>query len=67
MSIHYGDVMHAAPPPTRCDIPAYRVSATVGFARPDARVHIGGSSYNQVLHQREDGQIEHLAKVAGRA
>jgi hypothetical protein len=67
VSIHYGDVMHAAPPPTRSDLLDYRVSATVGFARPDARVHIGGSSYNQLLHQREDGQIEHLAVVAGRA
>ena len=67
VSIHYGDVMHAAPPPTRNDLPVYRTSAVVGFARPDARIHIGGTSYNQVLHQREDGQIEHLAKVAGRA
>ncbi len=67
VSIHYGDVMHAAPPPTRSDLPVYRTSAVVGFARPDARIHIGGTSYNQVLHQREDGQIEHLAKVAGRA
>jgi len=67
VSIHYGDVMHAAPPPTRSGLPRYRISATVGFSRPDARIHIGGQSYNQVLHQREDGQIEHLAKVAGRA
>ena len=66
VSIHYGDVMHAAPPPTRNDLPVYRTSAVVGFARPDGRIHIGGSSYNQVLHQREDGQIEHLAKVADR-
>lgn len=67
VSIHYGDVMHAAPPPARADLSQYRVSAVVGFTRPDARVHIGGTSYNQVLHQREDGQIEHLAKVAERA
>lgn len=67
VSIHYGDVMHAAPPPTRSDRSPYRISATVGFSRPDARVHIGGRSYNRVLHQREDGQIEHLAKIAERS
>jgi hypothetical protein len=66
VSLHYGDVMHAAPPPARSDLAEYRISATVGFARPEARSHVGGS-YNQVLHQREDGQIEHLARVAGRA
>jgi len=26
-----------------------------------------GRHYNEVLHGREDGQIEHLAKVAERA
>jgi hypothetical protein len=67
VSIHYGDVMHAAPPPTRSDLAGYRISATVGFTRPGARHHAGASSYNAVLHQREDGQIEHLAKVASRA
>jgi ectoine hydroxylase-related dioxygenase (phytanoyl-CoA dioxygenase family) len=67
VSVHYGDVMHAAPPPTRGDLATYRISATVGFARPGARHHRGESSYNAVLHQREDGQVEHLTKVAGRA
>ena len=67
VSIHYGDVMHAAPPPRRGDLDAYRISATVAFARPGARHHGDARSYNDVLHQREDGQIEHLAVVAGRA
>jgi hypothetical protein len=67
VTLHYGDVMHAAPPPARDDLDVYRISATVGYRRPGARPHIGGDSYNQVLHQRDDGQIEHLAKVAGRA
>ncbi len=65
--LHYGDVMHAAPPPTRGDLETYRISATTGLARPDARHHRGESSYNAVLHRHEDGQIEHLAKVAERA
>jgi hypothetical protein len=67
VSLHYGDTLHAAPPPTRDDLPQYRVSAILGFARPGAHHHRGESSYNAVLHQREDGQIEHLAKRAERA
>lgn len=66
VSVHFGDVMHAAPPPSRDDLDRYRVSAITGFARPDARVH-RGRSYNEALHRREDGQIEHLAQVAGAA
>jgi hypothetical protein len=38
------------------------VSAVLGFARPDAYHHRGEQSYNAVLHRREDGQIEHLAR-----
>jgi ectoine hydroxylase-related dioxygenase (phytanoyl-CoA dioxygenase family) len=67
VTVHYGDVMHAAPPPARRDLDEYRISAVVGFTRPDARNHRGTHSYNDVLHQREDGQIEHLAVVAERA
>jgi hypothetical protein len=55
--------MHAAPPPERDDLDRYRISAVTGFARPGARPH-RGRHYNEVLHQREDGQIEHLSKVA---
>ena len=67
VTVHYGDGMHAAPPPTRADLDTYRWSAIVGFRRPGARNHHGMSSYNEVLHQRDDGQIENLAKVAKRA
>ncbi|MDX1649051.1 MAG: phytanoyl-CoA dioxygenase family protein, partial [Myxococcota bacterium] len=67
VTVHYGDGMHAAPPPTRTDLPEYRISATTGFARPDARHHRGDGSYNDVLHQRADGRIEHLTRVAGRS
>jgi hypothetical protein len=63
VSLHYGDTMHAAPPPERSDLDRYRVSAVVGFARPGVRPH-RGSHYNEVLHRREDGQVEHLARVA---
>jgi hypothetical protein len=66
VSLHYGDTMHAAPPPARSDLDSYRISAVTGYARPGARHHRGARSYNDVLHQRSDGQIEHLAEVAKR-
>jgi hypothetical protein len=64
VSLHYGDTMHAAPPPARSDLDTYRISAVTGYARSGARAH-RGRHYNEVLHRREDGQIEHLAKIAG--
>ena len=66
VSLHYGDVMHSAPPPTGVGLDQYRISAVTGYSRPEARNHRGGSSYNDVLHGREDGQVEHLATVAER-
>jgi hypothetical protein len=67
VSLHFGDTMHAAPPPQGKDLEAYRTSAILGFARPEARHHRGEKSYNDVLHAHEDGQIDHLEKVASRA
>lgn len=67
VSIHYGDTMHAAAPPTDPGRDGYRISAIVGFARPEAAHHRGEKSYNDVLHGREDGQVEHLLRVADRA
>jgi hypothetical protein len=66
VSLHYSDTMHAAPPPARDDLDVYRISAITGYARPGVRAH-RGRHYNEVLHRREDGQIEHLAKVAADA
>lgn len=67
LTLHYGDVMHAAPAPTRQDLPGYRVSAITGFTAAGARNHRGGSSYNDVLHQRDDGQVENLEDLARRS
>lgn len=67
VSLHFGDVMHAAPPPTGRGLTRYRVSATTNFGPANFRPHTGQHSYNDVLHRRDDGQIEHLEKVAGRA
>ncbi len=66
VSLHYGDTMHAAPPPERDDLDTYRISAVTGYARPGAHAH-RGRHYNEVLHRREDGQIEHLEQVAASA
>jgi ectoine hydroxylase-related dioxygenase (phytanoyl-CoA dioxygenase family) len=66
VTLHYSDTVHAAPPPTAADRAAYRISAIVSYARPDARHHRGEASYNDVLHRRDDGQVEHLVSVAKR-
>jgi ectoine hydroxylase-related dioxygenase (phytanoyl-CoA dioxygenase family) len=61
LTLHYGDVMHAAPPPTG-DGP-FRESIVMAFAREDVRPHDGKRHYNDVLLGREDGQVQHLADV----
>ena len=66
VSVHYGDTVHAAPPPTDPSRGAYRVSAVLCFAPAGAANHRGDASYNDALHQRDDGQIEHLDRVAKR-
>lgn len=66
VSLHYSDTVHAAPPPTDVHRDSYRISAIVDFAAPAARHHRGERSYNAVLHQRADGQIEHLETVTKR-
>lgn len=66
VSVHYGDTVHAAPPPSAPDRAEYRISAVVSFAPASARHHRGERSYNDALHQRADGQIEHLDRVARR-
>jgi hypothetical protein len=65
VTLHYGDIMHAAPPPTGTG--PFRKCVLLSYARADAYNHRGESSYNDVLLSREDGQVEHLAKVARRA
>lgn len=66
VSVHYSDTVHSAPPPTAHDREHYRISAVLSFTRAEARPHRGQRSYNEALHQRADGQIEHLDEVAKR-
>jgi hypothetical protein len=69
VSLHYGDLMHAAPAPlsTAAD-GVYRASVLLAFTpRGSVAHHRGGAAYNEALFGREDGQIEHLAQVAERS
>jgi ectoine hydroxylase-related dioxygenase (phytanoyl-CoA dioxygenase family) len=65
VSLHYGDVMHAAPPPTGPG--PYRTSVIMAFVKDGVRNHRGGGSYNDVLLSRDDGQVEHLADLTKRS
>ena len=65
VSLHYGDIMHAAPAPTGRG--PFRKCILLSFARADAYNHRGEGGYNDVLLSRDDGQVEHLTAVARRS
>ena len=66
VTLHYSDVMHAAPAPTAAEGP-YRQSVLLNFA-PQYEQHRGGRHYNDVLLENsEDGQVEHLRKKSKRS
>lgn len=66
VSVHFSDTVHAAPPPTAANRAHYRISAVISFAHARAHHHRGDASYSDALHQRDDGQIDHLEAVAKR-
>jgi ectoine hydroxylase-related dioxygenase (phytanoyl-CoA dioxygenase family) len=66
VTFHYGDGLHVAPAPTDSEGP-FRRSILIGFSRADGRHHRGGRHYNDVLLGSEDGQIQHMSKVAARS
>jgi ectoine hydroxylase-related dioxygenase (phytanoyl-CoA dioxygenase family) len=59
VSFHSSDLAHVSLPPTSRTGP-FRISALVGFVLPDAHHHRGEGQYNDVLLDRDDGQVEHL-------
>ncbi len=62
VSFHYGDVMHAGPPP-KGEGP-FRRSAVLTWKPAGARPHTGRRHYNDVLLEgSEDGQVAHLQQV----
>jgi len=65
VTIHYGDGLHVAPPPTGADGP-FRSCVLLGFARKGGGHHAGGRHYNDVLLGDESGQISDMSKVAKR-
>jgi ectoine hydroxylase-related dioxygenase (phytanoyl-CoA dioxygenase family) len=65
VTFHYGDGMHVAPPPTETAGP-HRSCVLMGFQRADGWNHRGDRHYNDVLLGSEDGQVEHMSKVAAR-
>jgi ectoine hydroxylase-related dioxygenase (phytanoyl-CoA dioxygenase family) len=58
ITLHIGDVMHAAPSPKSPTGP-YRQSVLLAF-HPDFNHHRGERHYNDVLLGSEDGQVSHL-------
>ena len=66
VSFHYGDVMHAAPPPTGAG--SLRRSAVVTFKPEDSQPHTGEQHYNDVLLEgSKDGQVAHLQTILERS
>ena len=67
VTLHYGDVMHAAPAPEESGLDTYRISMLTAYAQEKTLESRGRvRNYNEVLLGREDGQVEHLSKVAKR-
>ncbi|MEP5566709.1 MAG: phytanoyl-CoA dioxygenase family protein [Halioglobus sp.] len=65
ITVHIGDVMHAAPPPTAATGP-FRQSVLLSF-HPDFENHRGERHYNDVLLGAEDGQVGSLRDTVDRS
>ena len=63
VTLHYGDGMHVAPPPTGTSGP-FRSCVLIGYQRAGGGHHLGGRHYNDVLLGSEDGQVRHLRSAA---
>jgi hypothetical protein len=63
VTVHYGHVLHAAPPPTSAH--AGRRAIYVGYARPELFEVIGqGEAYNNVLYGDDGGRVRHIGEQA---
>ena len=65
VSLHYGDVVHAAPPPQSESGP-FRTSVLIGFSRPEFEHHRGEAHYNDALFQ-DDESVPDMLTMARRA
>lgn len=62
VSLHFGDVMHVAPPPTGSG--PYRRSVVLTWKPRNAEPHTGQRHYNDVLLENSvDGQVAHIDEV----
>ena len=65
ISLHYGDVMHAAPPPRGRN--HFRRSLVLTWKPPHSQPHTGQDHYNDVLLEgSEDGQVANLQQILER-
>ncbi len=61
VTVHYGHVLHAAPPPSGAA--AGRRAIYVGYARPELFEVIGpGEAYNNVLYGDGGGRVRHIGE-----
>jgi hypothetical protein len=64
VTLHYGHVLHAAPPPSAPD--AGRRAIYLGFSKPELFTAIPeGKAYNDVIYADGDGRIRSVAEQAG--
>ena len=63
VTIHYGDVWHAAPPPTSDEGP-FRCCLLLSFEREGAFNHRGERHYNDVLLGDDEGQVKDMREMA---
>jgi hypothetical protein len=64
LTIHYGHVLHVAPPPTSPT--AGRRAVYVGWHVPELFDIVGpGQAYNDVLFEHGDGRVRSVAEAAG--
>ena len=62
ISLHFSDVMHAAPAPIGKEGP-YRESVLICFDRTDFAHHRGDRHYNDALLDNDDGQVENIRDI----
>ena len=64
VSVHFGDVMHAAPPPTRAGV--MRTTLYLTYVPRRAFQLVGpGEAYNDVLLADGSGRVRHLVETIG--
>jgi hypothetical protein len=66
VSLHYGDVVHGAPPPESKEGP-FRTSILIGWGKPGFKPHSGRDHYNDVLFQDDGNAVPDMREMARRS